>query len=443
MATAKNNTKATKSIKEKNDDLRLKAHDAFVDFLNAEIDNPDNVFESKIDKETFEMFQPKNGFTDKTYSAINHALLFCVALKRKDPRFATFSQIKENEKRLIKGSHGNLAVMHFPMIRDENTGDLRPANNSDDFEDIAFWKARGFLLFNFQDIENMGEYKPVKNIKVMPKIENIERMFLNYSEATNCRLLFSEITYKDCLGYYNTTKHEIHLMPKEAFRSKDDYYGVLLHELAHSTGAALGRNMLNRQRTKGYNREELVAEISSFMLCQKYGVTFNHAAVGNSLLYLKGYASSDLVKRREELDYAVTEAEKVIKYLASFEDKENTVDNSEDVSGVNDVINGVIKTVNDIRKPVEPEKNVLTDGSTGWLFDDFDKTEPAKKKTTTKVVKTSKAKKDVAAASVLKRLSKKATVKKSTPSSKNDVAALIAGLTPEQLKTLKAMLTAC
>lgn len=434
--TAKN---TAKTIKEKNDMQREKLHDAFVDFINQEIDNEHNIFGSRIDGATFEAFKPINGYTGKAYSPANHALLFCIGLSRKDPRFATFKQIKENGGKLIKGCHGNDAIMHFPMIRVENEDgsfSIRPAKNKKELKDVAYWMVKGFNVFNFADIDGMTAYEPAKNLKAMPRINAIEKMFAKYCKETKCKLYF-DVNISEYYGFYKPLTHEIHLCPIEGYKTSEDYYSVLLHELAHSTGKALDRKNVNLKNSKGYNREELVAEISSFMLCQKYGISYDPKFIGNTFEYLKGYASKNIARRRAEIDYAVTEAEKVIKYLATFEDEKNN-----DVN-IDNVQTGVIEAVKEKTAKPEPKKDVLIDGVQGDLFGDF---EEPKKVTATKVKKATKPKKEsVAAASALGHLAEKAvkkTTKKTAEKKDPKLAKLVAELNPEQIKALKAILAA-
>ncbi len=440
-------TKTTaKTIKEKNDIQREKLHDAFVDFINQEIDNEHNIFGSRIDGATFEAFKPINGYTGKAYSPANHALLFCIGLSRKDPRFATFKQIKENGGKLIKGCHGNDAIMHFPMIRiedDDGYYTVRPAKNKKEMENVAYWMVKGFNVFNFADIDGMTAYEPAKDLKAMPRINAIEKMFAKYCEQTKCKLAF-DVDVSEYYGFYKPLTHEIHLCPIEGYKTSEDYYSVLLHELAHSTGKALERKNVNLKNSKGYNREELVAEISSFMLCQKYGISYDPKFIGNTFEYLKGYASKNIARRRAEIDYAVTEAEKVIKYLATFEENNNDVN-------IDNVQTGVIEAVKEKTAKPEPKKDVLIDGVQGDLFGDFEEPKKVtatkvKKVTKAKTVKTSKAKKEnVAAASALGHLAEKAvkkTTKKTAEKKDPKLAKLVAGLNPEQIKALKAILAA-
>lgn len=74
-------------------------------------------------------------------------------------------------------------------------------------------------------------------------------------------------------AYYRPSTDEIVLPSKELFFKDEQFYGTALHEMAHSTGA---RNRTDRPMggifgSPEYAREELVAELSSALLCSKMG----------------------------------------------------------------------------------------------------------------------------------------------------------------------------
>ena len=90
-------------------------------------------------------------------------------------------------------------------------------------------------------------------------------------------------------AYYSITKNEIIVPEKEQFKSGESFYGTLFHEMTHSTGA---ENVLDRFKpttfgSPEYAREELVAELGSALVAQRYGMT-KHIKE-DSCAYLKGW----------------------------------------------------------------------------------------------------------------------------------------------------------
>lgn len=76
---------------------------------------------------------------------------------------------------------------------------------------------------------------------------------------------------------------------KEQFQSGEAFYGTLFHEMVHSTGAegVLDRLQPTSFGSKEYAREELVAELGSALIAQRYGMT-KHIKE-DSCAYLKGW----------------------------------------------------------------------------------------------------------------------------------------------------------
>jgi antirestriction protein ArdC len=76
------------------------------------------------------------------------------------------------------------------------------------------------------------------------------------------------------------------------FRTSEEYYSTLFHELTHSTGhpSRIGREGVEQLQPFGsesYSREELVAEVGAAMLCGCAGIA--NRTVENSAAYLRGW----------------------------------------------------------------------------------------------------------------------------------------------------------
>ena len=90
-------------------------------------------------------------------------------------------------------------------------------------------------------------------------------------------------------AYYSISKNEIVVPEKEQFKSGESFYGTLFHEMTHSTGAegVLDRLKPTAFGSEEYAREELVAELGSALVAQRYGMT-KHIKE-DSCAYLKGW----------------------------------------------------------------------------------------------------------------------------------------------------------
>lgn len=94
-------------------------------------------------------------------------------------------------------------------------------------------------------------------------------------------------------AFYSISRNEITIPEKAQFKDGESWYGTAFHEMVHSTGAENQLNRLHPQSGFGsdeYAREELVAELGSTLVCQKYGMTKNLKE--DSAAYLKSWLGS-------------------------------------------------------------------------------------------------------------------------------------------------------
>lgn len=100
------------------------------------------------------------------------------------------------------------------------------------------------------------------------------------------------IPEKQDRAYYSVSKDQIVVPTKEQFVDGESFYGTLLHEMTHSTGAErrLGRLKACAFGDDDYAREELVAELGSALICQQNGIQ-KHVK-GDSAAYLKSWLGS-------------------------------------------------------------------------------------------------------------------------------------------------------
>ncbi len=132
-------------------------------------------------------------------------------------------------------------------------------------------------------------------------------------------------------AYYSVSKDHIVVPMKEQFVDGESFYGTLLHEMTHSTGAEsrLGRLKACAFGDKDYSCEELVAELGSALICQQNGIQ-KHVK-GDSAAYLKSWLDS----LEESPDFIrtvmsdVKKATAVINYR--MEDVNRQLDNGEAV----------------------------------------------------------------------------------------------------------------
>mgnify|MGYP000254484949 CR=1 FL=1 len=94
-------------------------------------------------------------------------------------------------------------------------------------------------------------------------------------------------------AYFSISKNQITLPEKSQFKDGESFYGTAFHEMTHSTGTAEMFNRFNPESGFGsaeYAKEELVAELGSALVAQRYGMT-KHLKE-DSAAYLKGWLES-------------------------------------------------------------------------------------------------------------------------------------------------------
>lgn len=93
-------------------------------------------------------------------------------------------------------------------------------------------------------------------------------------------------------AYYSLSRDEIVVPEKEQFKDGESFYGTLFHEMTHSTGKkdALDRIKPSAFGSDEYAREELVAELGSALVAQRYGMS-KHLKE-DSASYLKSWLDS-------------------------------------------------------------------------------------------------------------------------------------------------------
>lgn len=89
-------------------------------------------------------------------------------------------------------------------------------------------------------------------------------------------------------AFYSVNQHKVSMPHKEKFEP-GAYYDTLLHELGHSTGPALGRDLSGSFGSAKYAFEELVAELSSVFMSAELGIPHNPSVHENHAAYLKSW----------------------------------------------------------------------------------------------------------------------------------------------------------
>jgi len=125
-----------------------------------------------------------------------------------------------------------------------------------------------------------------------------------FAEATNLT-----IKYGGDQASYSHALHRVNLPKPERFKSIEERVNTKAHELIHSTGKALKRDMSGCFGDKKYAQEELVAEMGAALVCAQFGFDYtsrnNLAAYINSWLKALGGDQNYIVKVTGDVGKAV------------------------------------------------------------------------------------------------------------------------------------------
>lgn len=259
---------------------------------------------------------PRNPLSGTVYKGGNRVWLSLVewAEGYDDPRWMTLKQANDAGYRVKKGEHST-TVMYWQFTREQDRLDdagnpILGADGKPERETVILERpiVRAARVFNAKQIENF------------PPLPEIERKFeWEPHEKAEAILDNSGAVIKNDQrdrAYYTIVDDEIHLPPKEAFDQAGKYYATALHELGHWTRHP---TRLNRENgpygSAAYAKEELRAEISSWMVGQDIGIGHDpgqHAA----------YVQSWIEALREdplEILRACRDAEKIRDYVLGLE----------------------------------------------------------------------------------------------------------------------------
>ena len=159
----------------------------------------------------------------------------------------------------------------------------------------VFPRMQVFRVFNVAQT-NLREARPelwekLEQEVARPKIEDGEHLsFAPVDTMIRDNLWICPIRPKhQDSAYYSISKNEIVVPEKEQFKSGEAFYGTLFHEMTHSTGAegVLDRIKPTAFGSAEYAREELVAELGSALVAQRYGMA-KHIKE-DSCAYLNGW----------------------------------------------------------------------------------------------------------------------------------------------------------
>jgi antirestriction protein ArdC len=250
---------------------------------------------------------PVNAKTGKPYRGANQMWLAMLQGDSADPRWCTYKQAQELGAQVKKGARS--ATVQFWKF--EETRTERSESGEERRVRIRLERPRCFFanVFHARDIEGLPEYAPPA-AAAFEGNEAAER----FLRASGARIFHDQ----GDRAFYRPATDSIHLPPKSYFHDAGGYYESALHELTHWSAhpSRLDRELVGFMGDKeAYAREELIAEIGSYMLATELGIPHNpgsHAAyIGSWIKRLK--------EDPHEIFRASREAQKALDFILDFD----------------------------------------------------------------------------------------------------------------------------
>lgn len=255
--------------------------------------------------------KPFNPTTGKPYRGFNS--IYLAMQGHNDPRWMTYKQANENGWQVKKGEKSTL-VQYWSFseqrpAKDENDKPILDDNGKQKMITVKLERPKVFnaCVFNATQIDGIPAFvKPELTWSASDRAEGI----LSASGA--------DIRHDGGdRAFYRPSTDSIHLPERAQFPTANNYYATALHELGHWTGhsSRLDRDLANPFGSEAYAKEELRAEISSFMFNTELGLGHDpdqHASyVGSWIKVLKNDPT--------EIFRAAKDAENIKDYVLGLE----------------------------------------------------------------------------------------------------------------------------
>jgi antirestriction protein ArdC len=254
----------------------------------------------------------QNLISQKAYRGINSLLLGSTDYQ--SPYWASFKQVVDLGGRVKKGEKSTPIIYYKILEKRDEVGNLviredgRPTR-------IPF--VRWSNVFNLEQTEGIT---PPNNPKGQVQIQPNEKAASIVETAKLC-----PIHHTGFAALYSPRDDIIRVPAPATFRSQEDYYHSLYHEMIHASGHL---SRLNREGvalpakfgSEPYCREELVAELGAAFLSNEAGI-LGQVQFENSAAYLNSWIQK-LESDPRLIVSAASQAQRASDFIQGIEHKE-------------------------------------------------------------------------------------------------------------------------
>ena len=211
---------------------------------------------------------PQNGVSRKPYSGVN---AFTLAFYGSDDYYLTFNQVKALGGQVEAGTRG-LPITYFAAIEDKK----KPMVNG---KADKFLLARYYTVFPVNKC-NLPDFKRANKVIAFTPVEAAEKL---------AGLNKTPVTFGGNSAHFDPRKKSIGMPRPEAFKSIEQYYATLFHEIGHSLmeGDKHNTDMFSKE----YAKEELVAELFASICLNETGLLAT-TAFDNSSAYIANWLTA-------------------------------------------------------------------------------------------------------------------------------------------------------
>ena len=216
---------------------------------------------------------PQNAATGRSYHGVNVPILWGAAAAGGYATHAwlTYKQAAAMKGQVRRGEKGTTVVLTKRLtVKDKDTD-----------EEKTIFMLRSFSVFNVAQIDGLPELPPIEELPPEARYAAVD----TFIAATK-----ADIRYGGDIACFVPSLNVINIPPRSSFKTPENYYATLLHELSHWSGhtTRLDRDLTGRFRTNSYAAEELVAEMGAAFLCAQLGIEgeLRHAGYIKSWLEL-------------------------------------------------------------------------------------------------------------------------------------------------------------
>lgn len=249
-------------------------------------------------------------WTGESYSGINILMLWVASMTKgySAPTWMTFKQALELGAAVRKGEKGTTVVYAGTLLK----SDKDAAGDNEEAQAIRYLKS--YTVFNVAQIDGLPDR--FQQAGTIPQFSNPDERHAaadQFFAATGAR-----IDTKGNQPAYFPMPDRIEMPAFTDFKSAEDYYSTLAHEITHWTGheTRLARELKGRSASlQDYAKEELIAELGAAFLCAALGICSepreDHAA------YLQSWIQA-LRNDKKFIFSTASQASRAVDYLNSI-----------------------------------------------------------------------------------------------------------------------------